>query len=97
MYEIELAPDAEQDLMWFRKSLRNVILDGIEVNLRYEPSVETDNRFRLRPNQTAEWELRVRNFRVFYDMDTRVGIVSIVAVGLKVGNRLFFQGKEREL
>ncbi|MBI3538187.1 MAG: type II toxin-antitoxin system RelE/ParE family toxin [Chloroflexi bacterium] len=97
MYEIEFTDEAEEDLRWFRKDNRQEILDNIETQLSYEPTVETRNRFRTRPNQTAEWELRIGKFRVFYDVDNVVRIVSIEAVGLKLGNRLFFRGKEREL
>lgn len=97
MLEIEFTPEAEQDLKWFRKNEQNVILDGIEAQLRYEPTVETRNRKQLRPNQTAEWELRVGKFRVFYDVDDQMHIVSIEAIGLKIGSNVFFRGKEREL
>ncbi len=97
MFEIEFTPEAEQDLKWFRKNEQNIILDGIEAQLRYEPTVETHNRKQLRPNQTAEWELRVGKFRVFYDVDDQMHIVSIEAIGLKIGSNVFFRGKEREL
>jgi mRNA-degrading endonuclease RelE of RelBE toxin-antitoxin system len=59
--------------------------------------VETRNRKQLRPNQTAEWELRVGKFRVFYDVDDQMHIVSIEAIGLKIGSNVFFRGKEQEL
>lgn len=97
MYTIEFSARAEQDLKWFKKSAQSEILDEIEAQLRYEPAVETRNRKRLRPNQTAEWELRIGRFRVFYDVDKVVRIVAIEAVGLKIGNRLYFQGKEQNL
>lgn len=97
MYTIEFSARAEQDLKWFKKSAQSEILDEIEAQLRYEPAVETRNRKRLRPNQTAEWELRMGRFRVFYDVDKVVRIVAIEAVGLKIGNRLYFQGKEQNL
>ncbi len=97
MFEIEFTAEAEQDLKWFRKNEQSEILDAIDEQLRYEPTVETRNRKRLRPNQTAEWELRVGNFRVFYDVETVVRIISIEAIGLKIGSRLYFRGKEREL
>ncbi len=97
MYDIEFADEAEEDLRWFHKNEQQEILDAIETQLRHEPTVETRNRFRLRPNQTAKWELRVGRFRVFYDVDTIVRVVSIEAVGLKIGNRLFFRGKEKQV
>jgi len=59
--------------------------------------VETRNRKRLHPNETAEWELRIGKFRVFYEVDEVVYIVAIEAIAEKKGASLFFQGEEREL
>jgi mRNA-degrading endonuclease RelE of RelBE toxin-antitoxin system len=97
MYEIEFSPRARKDLDWFKKREQNEILDGIESSLTYEPNVETRHRKKLRPNETAEWELRLGKYRVFYDVEETVLIVSIEAIGLKLGNTFYFQGKEEEL
>jgi mRNA-degrading endonuclease RelE of RelBE toxin-antitoxin system len=97
MFEIEFTSKAELDLEWFRKSEQKEMLDAIEAQLQHQPTVETRNRFQLRPNQTAEWELRMGKFRVFYDVDDPAQIVSIEAVGFKVGHKLFFRGKESGL
>ena len=59
--------------------------------------METRNRKRLRPNETAEWELRIGKFRVFYDVDEVVFIVAIEAIARKKGDSLSFQGEEQEL
>ena len=59
MYEIEFSDDALEDLESLKKNEQNEVLDDIDANLRYEPAVETRNRKQLRPNQTAEWELRI--------------------------------------
>ncbi|AOY82511.2 type II toxin-antitoxin system RelE/ParE family toxin [Moorena producens JHB] len=97
MFAIEFTPEAKDDLGWFKKNERKLILDGIEANLRYEPTVITANRKQLRPNRTAKWELRIDRYRVFYDVTSVVQIVSIEAVGLKLRNKLYFRGKERQL
>ncbi len=97
MYEIELTAKAREDLMWFRKNERAEILDGIDVNLMYEPTIETRNRKRLRPNQTAEWELRLGKYRVLYDVEEKIRIVSVEAIGIKLGSAFYFQGKEQEI
>ena len=96
MYEIEFSDEAIGDLRWFRKHEQQVILDGIESQLRYEPIVETRNRKRRRPNRLSDWELRIGKYRVFYDIELVVRIVSIEAIGLKEGNSLRFRGEERE-
>ncbi len=53
-----------------RKPEQKEALDGIESQLAHEPSVETRNRKRLRPNKLAEWELRVGNLR--RDLDREI-------------------------
>ena len=58
--------------------------------------VETRNRKRLRPNPIAPWELRVREMRVFYEVD-EPGVVTVLAIGMKRGNRLYIEGEEVEL
>ena len=72
-------------------------MTGIETQLRYAPTIETRNRKRLRPNDAAEWELRIGKYRVFYDVDDQVRIVKVEAIGYKDGNRLYLHGEEYEL
>ena len=45
------------------------LLDSLQEQLQHQPEQETRNRKRLRPNELAEWELRIGTFRVFYDVD----------------------------
>ena len=96
-YEIELTQSAIADLQVFRKFEQRQIVAGIEEQLQYEPTVVTRNRKRLRQNDIAEWELRIGKFRVFYDVDARVKIVKIEAIGYKEGNVLSIRGEEYEL
>jgi mRNA-degrading endonuclease RelE of RelBE toxin-antitoxin system len=96
-YKISFTEEALEDFAWFKKNKQNEIRDGIYKNLEREPTVETRNRKRLRQNQTAEWELRIGSFRVFYDVDEIVRIVAIEAIAEKKGDSLFFQGEEQEL
>jgi hypothetical protein len=51
----------------------------------------------LRPNQVAEWELRIDEHRVFYDVDVAASVVAIKVVGRKDGNTLFVRGQEFSL
>ena len=94
MFRIKLAPEAIDDLSRFRKYDQQEILDDIKAQLSHELTRETRNRKRLRPNQLAEWELRVGTFRVFYDVDE---LVRVVAIGYKTGQQLFVHGEEYEL
>ena len=77
MYQIEFTPEALDDLRAFRKSEQNEILDGITDQLQFEPTIETRNRKRMRPNPVAKWEWRIGRFRVLYNVDEEVKIVSI--------------------
>lgn len=97
MYEIEFTVEALKDLKSLRKFEQQQVLTGIEKHLRYEPTVEARNRKQLRPNDVAEWELRLGKFRVFYNVEDEVSIVSIEAVGFKLGHLLFIRGEKREL
>ena len=97
MYDIEFTDQANEDLNWFKKHERNIILDGIDENLTYEPNVETRNRKPMEPNPVAEWELRIGKFRVLYNVEETVKIVSIEAVGVKVGSDFVIRGEKRDL
>jgi mRNA-degrading endonuclease RelE of RelBE toxin-antitoxin system len=66
-------------------------------DVSYEPTTETRNRKPLRPNNTAEWELRVGVYRILYNVENQVKIVSIERIAAKPGNKYIFQGKEEEL
>jgi len=97
MYEIEFTPEALEDLKALRKFEQGEVIERIESQLKHEPRRETRNQKKLRPNDVAERELRAGRFRVFYNVDDDAEIVSIEAVGFKVGNLLFIRGEKREL
>jgi len=97
MYEIEFTREALEDLRLFRKFEQKQIIESIESQLKHKPKVETRNRKRLRPNDVAEWELRLGKYRVFYSVHDEVMIVSIEAIGFKIGSMLFMRGEERTL
>ncbi len=63
----------------------------------YEPNVKTRNRFPMRSNPVAAWELRVGRYRVFYNVEEREKIVIIEAIGFKIGSQLFVRGRRRTL
>jgi mRNA-degrading endonuclease RelE of RelBE toxin-antitoxin system len=97
MYRVELTPEAVQDLASLRKFDQVRVVIAMESQLAHEPTVQTRNRKRLRPNQLAEWVLRVDNFRVFYDVLDDSEIVRVIAVGVKIGNDLYVHGQKYEL
>jgi mRNA-degrading endonuclease RelE of RelBE toxin-antitoxin system len=95
MHTVELTHSALQDLKSLRKVDQRRVLQGIEAQLIHEPSRETRNRKRLRPNEIAEWELRLDRFRVFYNVGDEELTVSVEAIGFKVGNILIIRDEER--
>ena len=97
MFQIEFTPEAVDDLRSLRKHDRQLIVTTIEEQLSHQSTRETRNRKRLRPNQLAEWELRVGDYRVFYDVDEGNAMIKIEAVGRKQGSKLFLHGEEYEL
>ena len=96
-FDIVFTPEALEDLRLFRKGERTRIIEAIEEQLSHEPNRETRNRKRLRPNQTAEWVIRVDRFRVFYDIEESAHLVRVEAIGHKRGARLFIHGEEYHL
>ena len=97
MFQLEFTPEAVEDLRSLRKYDQQQIIDGVEIQLSEQPDVQSRNRKRLRPNQLAEWEVRIGDFRVFYDVDAESAVVKIEAIGYKEGSKLFVHGEEYEL
>lgn len=97
MFRIEFTSDALSDLEALRKYDQQRVMRELQEQMTHEPAIETRRRKRLRPHRLAEWELRVGDFRVFYDVDSDAGLVRIVAIAVKAGNRLFVHGEEFDL
>jgi mRNA-degrading endonuclease RelE of RelBE toxin-antitoxin system len=89
MYRIEYAPDVSHDLADLRAYARKRILDRLEGQLSYQPAKKTKNRKPLPglipPWEYIEpvWELRIGEYRVFYDLDEHVSLVMVRAIRYK--------------
>jgi len=94
MYEIKFMPRAVQDLRHLKKFEQNMIVDAIQTQLLHEPTLETRNRFQRNPPDISEWELRIGVFRVFYNVNEQIQIVSIERIGQKPNNTVFFRGRQ---
>jgi mRNA-degrading endonuclease RelE of RelBE toxin-antitoxin system len=77
MYEIRWDEDAREDMkrMKLRAYEVSQIVDSVEEQLTHEPETSTRNKKIIRPGQRLPfehlepvWELRVGEFRVFYDV-----------------------------
>lgn len=86
MYTIKYAEGVVDDLADLRTYERARILDRIEAQLKHEPTRQTRNRKILvgliPPWDHVEpvWELRIGDYRVFYDADEMASVVTIRAI-----------------
>ena len=98
-FDIEFTEPAANHVRSFRKFDQKIILAGVDEQLRHEPTKETKHRKRLGPNDLATWELRIGDFRVFYDVETLKSreVVKVKAVGWKVHDKLTVGGEEVQL
>jgi mRNA-degrading endonuclease RelE of RelBE toxin-antitoxin system len=69
-YEIEFTVEAEAHLDALTARDGKTVLDSLESRLGWQPTLETRNRKRLRPNPLAPWELRLGHLRVYFDVET---------------------------
>lgn len=97
MYEVEYTRNALEDLLSFKKRDQQIISSAIDEQLTWQPTLETRNRKPLQPNDLSQWELRIGQYRVFYDVDTIVRIVAIKAIGEKKHNQLYIRGRKFKL
>jgi len=93
VYEIRAARSVERDLRALPAYQRRRILDAVESQLTRQPTVPSRHRKLLRglvPPWTAEppiWELRVGEYRVFYDVAAEADVVYLRAVRRKPPHR----------
>jgi mRNA-degrading endonuclease RelE of RelBE toxin-antitoxin system len=88
-FKVKLVDLAEEELQAIRTFDRRRIVDAIKEQLRDQPTVETRNRKCLEDLVPAFehapplWELRIGDYRVFYDVDTTAAVVYVRAVRKK--------------
>jgi hypothetical protein len=79
---------------------RATLLDSIERQLSHQPTIATRHRKRMEPGREgfiAPWELRLGEMRLYYEThEVPERLVVVVAVGVKVRNRLRIAGREYE-
>ena len=86
MYKITYSSSVANDLKSFGAPARTEILDEIDVQLTHEPGRETRNRkilVGLVPpweHVPPVWELRIDEYRVFYDIDDKAKLVMVRAI-----------------
>ncbi|MBI1903401.1 MAG: type II toxin-antitoxin system RelE/ParE family toxin [Planctomycetia bacterium] len=93
-YEITITHDADAQLRALPARAQRIIESAIITRLTEQPTVETKAIQRLRPNPFAQFELRVGDYRVLYNIVEETSEIAIVAIGQKVGNALIVGGQE---
>jgi mRNA-degrading endonuclease RelE of RelBE toxin-antitoxin system len=101
-FAISYAPETYKHLDWIELKYHRLVATTIEEQLSHTATTETRNRKPLEEPASfgATWELRFgpnNSFRVFYDVNHEEKTVSVLAIGVKKGNRLFIGGQEFEL
>lgn len=97
-YHIHYSPEAETHLKELMARQRAIVLDKVDNQLTYQPTVETKNRKPMKPNPLAEWELRIGDIWVYYRItDEPEPTVLICGVGIKLRNAVYLAGKKVEL
>ena len=93
MFSIEYAEGVAEDIADLRAFDRTQLLDRIEEQLTQQPTQQTRNK-KILPGLKAPWdqelpvwELRVGEFRVFYDVDDAKNLVTIRAIRRKPPDR----------
>jgi mRNA-degrading endonuclease RelE of RelBE toxin-antitoxin system len=95
-FSISFVPSANEDLLTYPITQQRIIVDSIKRHLTHEANQETRRRKKLTDHPIAPWELRVGDFRVFYDVEDEMA-VKITAIGHKVHSDLFIRGMKVEL
>ncbi len=101
-FTLVFAPETIGHLNAIDRRHHGLVRQTIDEQLTYTPEQATRNRKPLERPSTFEgtWELRFgpkNRFRVFYEVRTAEGVVHVLAIGIKEGNRLFVSGKEVEI
>jgi mRNA-degrading endonuclease RelE of RelBE toxin-antitoxin system len=96
-FAVEFTTRARENMKALRKRDQQIVYDAVAVQLIDQPDQPTRNRKQLEENALAPWELRVGDFRVFYDVDAEAERVVVIAVGTKEHNTLRIGGEEIEL
>jgi hypothetical protein len=95
-------PGTRSHLSAIEKRYHSLIRDVVLEQLTHEPLTETRNRKPLVRDADlgAKWELRFgpnNCFRVFYSVFADCREVHVLAIGIKLGSRLFVADEETSL
>jgi mRNA interferase RelE/StbE len=91
-FQITITGEAEGQLRRMPVREQRLVEAAIQARLVSQPTTLAKAVKRLRPNPFAEFELRVGDLRVLYNVEGNE--VVLLLVGRKVGNKLLVDGDE---
>ena len=94
-FEVKFVPSADQDLDSYTVREQRIILSGVAEFLEVDANGESKRRKQMRPNPLGPWELKIGDYRVFYEI--RESSVRVLAISHKVHNELFIRGQKVEI
>ncbi len=102
VFTLIFAPEVVAHFGFIERRYHRLIRDTINEQLKHTPGQATRNRKPLEQPASfgATWELRFgpgNRFRVFYDINNQERTVRVLAIGVKVRERLIIGGEEFEL
>jgi len=93
-FHISITEEADTQLRALPAREQRIVEAAVVARLLDQPAVPTKAIKRLRPNPFAQFELRVRDLRVLYNVEEDTSEVVLLIVGRKVGNKLIVGGEE---
>src|ERR1700693_850368 len=91
-FNITITEDAERHFQSLAARVQRTLHAAIMSRLLDQPTTPTRAIKRLRPNPLAEFELRVGDYRILYNVEGNE--VVLLVVGRKSGNKLIVAGEE---
>jgi len=91
-FQITITTDAETQFQALPVREQRMLEAAILARLRDQPTTPTQAVKRLRPNPLAEFELRVGDLRVLYNVEGSQ--VVVLVIGRKAGNKLIVGNEE---
>jgi mRNA-degrading endonuclease RelE of RelBE toxin-antitoxin system len=85
-FQISITDEADEHLREFSAREQRIIESAVFARLRHQPTLESRAIKRLRPNPLAEFELRVGDFRVLYNVEVENLETVLLVIGRKIGN-----------
>ena len=91
-FRITITDEAEAQMRALPAREQRILQEAILTRLQDRPTVPTRALKRLRPNPLADFELRVGDLHVLYNVEGQE--VVLLVIGRKVGNKLIVGGQE---